>query len=306
MVANRRADIIRTEGLTKYYGPVVGLEGLTLQVPEGVVFGFLGPNGAGKTTTIRLLLDLVRPTAGAAWIGGFDCHRRSLDARRLVGYLPGELPIYPDLTGHGFLQFLAKVGQRPVSASRFEQLLARFDVSETDMRRRTRDYSQGMKRKLGLIQALMTDPPVVILDEPTAGLDPLMIEAFAETLQEVRRSGATVFLSSHVLSEVEKTCDLIGLVRRGQLVALQSIADIRRDLPTRVTVEFSAPINGHLPAVGGVTIISRGDRSYVLDVRGPLGPFLSSVRDLPILDLRTEPFDLEQYVLKFYSGEEAS
>jgi beta-exotoxin I transport system ATP-binding protein len=306
MAANRRADIIRTEGLTKYYGPVVGLEGLTLQVPEGVVFGFLGPNGAGKTTTIRLLLDLLRPTAGAAWIGGFDCQRRSLDARRLVGYLPGELPVYPDLTGHGFLQFLAKVGQRPVSDVRLERLLGRFDVSDTDLRRRMRDYSQGMKRKLGLIQALMTDPPVVVLDEPTAGLDPLMIEAFAETLQEMRRSGATVFLSSHVLSEVEKTCDLIGLVRRGQLVALQSIADIRRDLPTHVTVEFSAPINGHLPAVGGVTIISRGDRSYVLDVRGPLGPFLSSVRDLPILDLRTEPFDLEQYVLKFYSGEEAS
>ncbi|MGH9329907.1 MAG: ABC transporter ATP-binding protein, partial [Vicinamibacterales bacterium] len=256
------SDAIRTEGLTKYYGRVVGLEGLTLAVPQGAVFGFLGPNGAGKTTTIRVLLDLLRPSAGAAWIGGFDCQRRSLAARRLVGYLPGELPIYPDLTGHGFLQFLATVGQRPVSASRLERLLGRFDVSDTDLRRRMRDYSQGMKRKLGLIQALMTDPPVAVLDEPTAGLDPLMIEAFAETLHDVaRRSGATVFLSSHVLSEVEKTCDLIGLVRRGHLVALQSVDDIRRDLPKRVTVEFSAPVNGHLPGVSGVTVVSRDARS---------------------------------------------
>jgi ABC-2 type transport system ATP-binding protein len=296
---------IRTNGLTKYYGRVVGLDGLTLDVPEGAVFGFLGPNGAGKTTTIRLLLDLVRPSAGAASIGGFDCQRRSLEARRLVGYLPGELPVYPDLTGHGFLRFLATIGQRAVSATRLEWLLGRFDVSETDLRRRMRDYSQGMKRKLGLIQALMTDPPVVILDEPTAGLDPLMIEAFAETLQTVRRSGATVFLSSHVLSEVEKTCDLIGLVRRGRLVALQSVDDIQRDVARRVTVEFSASVNGHFPLVTGVVLVSRTAQSCVLDVRGPLGPLLAALRDFPVHDVRIEPFGLEQYVLQFYSDEES-
>lgn len=301
------SDAVRTEGLTKYYGRVVGLESLTLAVPQGAVFGFLGPNGAGKTTTIRLLLDLLQPSAGAAWIRGFDCQRRSLEARRLVGYLPGELPIYPDLTGHGFLRFLAAVGQRPVSASRLEWLLGRFDVSEADLRRRMRDYSQGMKRKLGLIQALMTDAPVLVLDEPTAGLDPLMIEAFAETLRDVaHRSGATVFLSSHVLSEVEKTCDVIGLVRRGHLVALQRVEDIRRDMPKRVTVEFSAPVNGHLPTVGGVAVVSRGPQSCVLDVQGPLGPLLAAMRDLPVRDVRIEPFGLEQYVLKFYVGEETS
>ncbi len=300
------SDAIRTEGLTKYYGRVVGLDGLTLEVPEGMVFGFLGPNGAGKTTTIRLLLDLVRPSAGAAWIGGFDCQRQSVEARRLVGYLPGELPIYPDLTGRAFLRFLATVGQRPVSAARLEWLLGRFDVSETDLGRRLRDYSQGMKRKLGLIQALMSDAPVVVLDEPTAGLDPLMIEAFAQTLRDVaRRSGATVFLSSHVLSEVEKTCDRIGLVRRGQLVSRQSVDDLRRDMPKRVTVEFSTPVNGHLPAVRGVALVSRSAQSCVLDVSGPVGPLLVAMRDLPVLDVRIQPFSLEHYVLKFYSDEEA-
>jgi ABC-2 type transport system ATP-binding protein len=300
-------DAIRTDGLTKYYGRVVGLEGLTLDVPEGIVFGFLGPNGAGKTTTIRLLLDLIRPSAGGAWIGGRDCQRQSLEARQLVGYLPGELPVYPDLTGHGFLQFLAKVGQRPVSRSRLDWLLRRFDVSDTDLRRRMRDYSQGMKRKLGLIQSLMDDPPVVILDEPTAGLDPLMIDAFAETLHDVtRRAGRTVFLSSHVLSEVEKTCDRIGLVRRGHLVAERSVDEIRREMPKRVTIVFSAPVNGQVPALDGLALVSRDTQVWVLEMHGPLGALVAAMRDLPVADVRIEPFGLEQYVLRFYADEDRS
>ncbi len=298
---------IHLERLTKYYGRVVGLEDLTLDVPVGAIFGFLGPNGAGKTTTIRLLLDLVHPTRGTAAIGGFDCQRRGLDARRLVGYLPGELPIYPDLTGAGFLRFLAAVGQRPVQPQWLEALFHRFAVSETDLQRKMRDYSQGMKRKLGLIQALMTRAPVLVVDEPTAGLDPLMIEAFIETLDELKRAGdTTVFLSSHVLSEVEKTCDRIALVRRGRLVAVRTVAEIRAEIPTRVTVEFSTPVNGDMPVVPGVTVISRTPQGSVLDIRGPLGPWLASMRDLPVHDVRVEPFGLEQYVLRFYSEEEAS
>ena len=298
------SDAIRTDGLTKYYGRVVGVEDLTLSVPKGETFGFLGPNGAGKTTTIRLLLDLLRPSSGTASIGGFDCRRQGLQARALVGYLPGELPVYPDLTGHGFIQFLARVGTRPVASATLERLLQRFDVSETDLRRRMADYSQGMKRKLGLVQALMTDPPIVVLDEPTAGLDPLMIEAFEETIHDLTGRGATVFLSSHVLSEVERTCDRIGLVRRGHLAALRSVDEIRREMPRRVVVAFSAPVNGHLPAVSGVTLVTRTADSWTLDVRGPLGPLVASMRDLPLLDVRVEPFELEQYVLRFYSGEE--
>jgi ABC-2 type transport system ATP-binding protein len=298
------SDAIRTDGLSKYYGRVVGVEDLTLTVPEGGTFGFLGPNGAGKTTTIRLLLDLLRPSSGTASIGGFDCQRQSIQARSLVGYLPGELPVYPDLTGRGFLRFLANVGRRPVASSSLERFLRRFDVSDTDLRRRMSDYSQGMKRKLGLIQAVMTDPPIVILDEPTAGLDPLMIEAFEETLHELTARGTTVFLSSHVLSEVEKTCDRIGLVRRGRLVALRSIDEIRREMPRRVVVAFSTSVNGHVPAVSGATLVARTAESWTLDVRGPLGPLVTSIRDLPVADMRVEPFGLEQYVLQFYSGEE--
>jgi ABC-2 type transport system ATP-binding protein len=295
---------IRTEGLTKYYGRVVGLEGLTLEVPEGCVFGFLGPNGAGKTTTIRLLLDLIRPSAGSAWIAGADCQQRSVEARSQVGYLPGELPVYPQLTGHGFLRFLAAIGRRPVRAAWLERLLQRFRVSDTDLRRPMREYSQGMKRKLGVIQALMTDPPVVILDEPTAGLDPLMIEAFVETLDELKQRGrTTVFMSSHVLAEVERTCDRIGLIRRGRLAAVRTLADIRAELPRRVTLQFSTAVDALPPLSPGATLVTRTACTCVLDVRGPLGPLLASMRDLPLQDLRVEPFELEQYVLGFYSGE---
>ena len=293
---------IRTERLTKYYGRVVGLDGVSLDVGEGEVFGFLGPNGAGKTTTIRLLLDLLRPTSGDAWIHGHHCRTQGLEARTLVGYLPGELPIYPELSGRRFLAFLADVGQRPVSASWLEHLLRRFDVSDVDLGRPMRDYSHGMRRKLGIIQAIAPNPPVLILDEPTNGLDPLMIEAFAETIHELKRNGrTTVFLSSHVLSEVEKTCDRIALVRRGQLAALQSLGEVRASLPRRVTVSFSTPVNGAAPTLDTVHLVSRSPRAWVVEVRGPLGPFVTSLGGLPIDDVHVEPFTLEDYVLRFYS-----
>jgi ABC-2 type transport system ATP-binding protein len=295
------ASAIRTERLTKYYGPVVGLDGLSLDVSEGEVFGFLGSNGAGKTTTIRLLLDLVRPTSGDAWILGFHCKKQGLEARRHVGYLPGELPFYPELTGRRFLQFLTRAGQQDVVQRWLARLFKRFDVSDVDLSRPMRDYSHGMKRKLGIVQALASQPRVLILDEPTNGLDPLMIEAFAETIDELKRARrTTVFLSSHVLSEVEKTCDRIALVRRGQLAALQSIAEIRSSMPRRVTVTFTAPVNGATPYPHAV-VVSRSERAWVLDMRGPLGPLVTSLGGLPIDDVRVEPFTLEDYVLRFYS-----
>jgi ABC-2 type transport system ATP-binding protein len=292
---------LRTDRLTKYYGRVVGLDGLSLEVPEGEIFGFLGLNGAGKTTTIRLLLDLVRPTSGDAWILGRHCRRDGVSARRLVGYLPGELPIYPELTGRAYLRFLARVGRQTIDDRWLAHLFQRFDVSDLDLGRPMRDYSQGMKRKLGIIQALAANPPMLILDEPTNGLDPLMIEAFAETLDELKKSRrTTVFLSSHVLSEVEKTCDRIGLVRRGQLAALQSVPEIRRHLPRRVTVTFTAPVNGAVPHASAI-LLSRSERAWVLDVRGPMGGLVTSLNGLPVDDVRVEPATLEDYVLRFYS-----
>jgi ABC-2 type transport system ATP-binding protein len=280
---------IRVEGLTKYYGAVIGIEDLSFDVQPGEIFGFLGANGAGKTTTIRLLLDLLRPSRGSARILGIDCHRDSLAARRQVGYLPGDLPIYPDLSAGNYLSYLSRLDGRPVEPASLAHLLRRFDVSDIDRGRRLRVQSHGMKQKIGIIQALMARPPVVILDEPTAGLDPMMVQAFRETLSELKHEGrTTVFLSSHVLTEVESTCDRIGLVRGGRMVTSSTIEEIRRTGTRRVTVTFA---DGH-PAT-------------VVEVNGPLGPMLAALNSgnsHPIHDIAVEPFTLEDYIARFYGG----
>jgi ABC-2 type transport system ATP-binding protein len=296
------APAIRAEGLTKYYGAVVGIEDLSIDVARGEVYGFLGANGAGKTTTIRLLLDLLRPTRGRATVLGIDCHRDSLAARRRMGYLPGDLPIYPDLTATDYLAYLARIDGRPVAADYLQYLFARFDVSEIDQRRRLRDQSHGMKQKIGIVQALMAKPPVVILDEPTAGLDPMMVQAFRETVVDLKRGGdTTVFLSSHVMAEVESTCDRIGLIRGGRIAMTGTIDDLRRDAERRVRVVFRSAVPPPR-AVPGVRVGACTATEWILDVRGPLGPALEILSGLPVHDLHVEPFRLEDYVAQFYGG----
>ena len=298
------AAAIRTEGLTKYYGPVIGIEDLSLEVAPGQVYGFLGANGSGKTTTIRLLLDLLRPSRGRASVLGVDCHRDSLAARRLIGYLPGDLPIYPDLSAEGYLQYLSRLDGRPVSSAYLQRLLKRFDVSDLDRGRRLRDQSHGMKQKIGIIQALMAEPPLVILDEPTAGLDPIMVQAFRETVAELRRSGkTTVFLSSHVLAEVESTCDRIGLVRGGRLVTSGTIEEIKRAATRRVTVVFGRAVEAPGTLPDGVTVRTAASDRWVLDVRGPIGPLMACFNGRPVHDLVVDPFKLEDYITQFYGGE---
>jgi ABC-2 type transport system ATP-binding protein len=294
--------IIETEGLTKHYGRLVALEDLTIQVEAGEVLGFLGSNGAGKTTTIRLLLDLIRPTRGRARIGGFDCRTESLKARALVGYLPGEMPVYPELTGSEYLDYLASLSGGVADPAIVERLLHRFDVGPADLKRRLRDFSHGMKRKLGIVQALMGRPAVVILDEPTSGLDPLMIEAFCETIDELKRDGrTTVFLSSHVLSEVERTCGRVVLIRRGRLAAVKAMGEIGAAFPRRVTVTFSGPVSRDAPTGPTILLVAKEDRRWVFDVVGELGPLVAVLVGLPIADLEVERFSLEDYVLRLYA-----
>ncbi|HEV8255192.1 MAG TPA: ABC transporter ATP-binding protein [Vicinamibacteria bacterium] len=301
---------LRTDGLTKYYHRVVGVESLSLEVPGGEVFGFLGANGAGKTTTIRLLLDLLRPTHGTASILGLDCQRQGLEVRRRVGYLPGETPIYPELTGAAYLDFLTKLSRRPVAGGRLRFLLRRFDVSEVDLRRPLRDQSHGMKRKLGLIQALAGEAPVLILDEPTSGLDPLIVEAFRQTIDELKKRGdTTVFLSSHVLAEVESVCDRIAVIRGGRLVTACGLDELRRRSPRRLIVEFASAVNGSFPLEGRpeVHLVERTPMRWVLQVQGPLGAVMSALAGLPVHDVQLEPFRLEDYVLGLYAeGERGS
>jgi len=296
---------VRIAQLSKYYGAVIGVEDLSLEIASGEIFGFLGANGAGKTTTIRVLLDLLRPSSGSAAILGFDCQKQSRDVRQRVGYLPGEMPFYPELTGAGYLKFLAALGPAP-AAGRIDFLLRRFNVSDVDLRRRMREYSQGMKRKLGIVQALMTDAPVLILDEPTSGLDPLMIEAFGETIDELARDGrATVFLSSHVLSEVDRTCQRIAVVRGGRLVTVQTLAALRASTPRRITVSFSQAVVPDLDDAAGITVVARDPDRWVLDVRGPLGGLLSRLAGFPVRDLSETALTPEEAILRLFDEDTA-
>jgi ABC-2 type transport system ATP-binding protein len=294
---------IQAEGLTKYFGAVIGVEELSFEVAPGEVYGFLGANGAGKTTTIRLLLDLLRPSRGRASVLGLDCRRDSLEARRRIGYLPGELPVYPDLSAAGYLDYLAQLDGRPVPRAYLDELLTRFDVSDVDLTRRLRDQSHGMKQKIGIIQALMGRAPVLILDEPTAGLDPMMVQAFRDTIEGLKKDGATtIFLSSHVLTEVEATCDRVGLIRGGRMVATGTIEDLKRNAARRVTIELGETVSRSFPSLPGVTVVSGSDRQWVLDVQGPLGPVLQALSAFPVHDMQVDSFKLENFVARHYAG----
>ena len=290
---------IRTLDLTKHFGAVKALDGLTLEVGRGEIFGFLGANGAGKTTTIRLLLDLLRPTRGRAFLNGHECRRDGLAARAGVGYLPGEMPIYPDATARQLITFLANLVPLPLDVAWVDTLQRRFGLTDAVLDRRLVQLSHGMKQKVGLVQALMRRPPLVILDEPTAGLDPLMIEAFCETVTELRAAGNTVFLSSHVLSEVERLCDRIALVADGRLVKVASMDEIRGDFPRRVRVAFPGRAPAP-PAMPGVTVLQVSEGEWRLEVRGELGPVLASAGAARIADVQIENFKLEDYILGLY------
>jgi ABC-2 type transport system ATP-binding protein len=295
-------NAIEIRALTKCYGKLTAVSNLDLRVDCGEILGFLGLNGAGKTTTIRILLDLLRPTSGSASILGHDCQKQSLEARALVGYLPGELGIYKDLTGREVLNLLARLGSRPLNEQYRRELQERLEFPENDLRRKLREYSTGMKRKLGLLQALQTDPPLLILDEPTEGLDPLMQESFYDLLSEVKGRGRTVFMSSHVLPEVARVCDRVALIRKGELSLLSTVEEIRRLAPRRVRVLFSRDVNLTEVLDEGVEVVDVKPRLWSLRVEGVLGPLLSMLTGYPVEDIEVEEPRLEDVLIKYYRG----
>lgn len=299
MNASRPAISIR--GLTKRYGRAPAVDNLTLDVVPGEVFGFLGLNGAGKTTTIRILLDLLRPTAGAAYVFGNNCRTESLQVRAAVGYLPGEIAYYGDMTGRQVLGLLDRLGLERVQPKLQQRLLERFSLTPDDLDRRLREYSTGMKRKLGLVQAFQADPPLLILDEPTEGLDPLMQEAVYELLAEVRRRGRTVFMSSHVLPEVGRVCDRIGVLRGGALALVATVDEVRHLAPRRVHVTFAADVDRpHAAWPPGVELAAAAARRWSLTVHGPLGPVVQRLAALPVADLHVDEPRLEDVVIGYY------
>jgi ABC-2 type transport system ATP-binding protein len=283
---------------------VQALSDLTLEVRNGEVFGFLGLNGAGKTTTIRLILDLVRATGGSASIFGHDCRHDSLAARRLVGYLPGDPSFFPDMTGARVLSLLERVGEGRVRKEWREELLERLDLPCRDLSRRIRDYSTGMKRKLGIVQAMQHDPPLLILDEPTESLDPLMQERLYGLLAEVTSRGRTVFLSSHVLSEVERICGRVALLRAGKLVLVSPVEDLRALAPRRVTVRFEREVHTGPPELPEVTVLAARPRAWELELRGPMGALVARLPRAEVSDLEVHEARLEDIVLRYYRGQE--
>jgi ABC-2 type transport system ATP-binding protein len=288
---------IRTEGLTKRYGDVEVLKGLDLEVAPGEVLGYLGPNGAGKTTTIRLLLGLIRPTSGRAEIFGFDCQRQPVEAHRHLAYVAGEASLWPSLTGAETLHLLGRV-QGQVDAAYRDELTARFEL---DPSKKARTYSKGNRQKLILIGALMARPDLLVLDEPTSGLDPLMEQAFRHCIQEAKDRGQTVFLSSHILSEVEALCDRVGILRAGSLVEMGTLAEMRHlsSLTVEATFEGSVPDLTRVPGVSSVQVEGRVVRCQV---RGTVEPLLTVLAAAGVHELLSREPSLEELFLAFYGA----
>jgi ABC-2 type transport system ATP-binding protein len=291
---------ISIQGLSKCYGRFTAVRDLRLDVSEGEVFGFLGLNGAGKTTTILVLLDLLRPSGGKAFIFGHDCQRDGIVARSQVGYLPGEMGIYSHLTGIEVLDFLGGIHRRATDNQRRRELQERLELPDSDLRRKLREFSTGMKRKLGLIQAFQHDPPLLILDEPTEGLDPLMQESFYQLLADTQRRGRTVFMSSHVLSEVERVCQRIAVLRKGELVLLSTVGETRRLAPRPVRVVFAEDVATAAAFPAGVEVMEIKPRVWSLRVDGTLGPLLKLLAGLPVLDIEVEEARLEDVLIQYY------
>jgi len=294
---------IHTQGLTKHYGDVEALIDLNLDVRSGEVFGFLGPNGAGKTTTIRTLLDEIRPTSGAASILGMDCRRESVAIRRRIGYVPGDLAMYPSLTGHDTLTYFANL-RGGVDWAYVDELAERLGA---DLAKKVGDLSSGNRQKVGLIQAFMNRPDVLIMDEPSSGLDPLVQREFHAMMREVAAEGRTVFLSSHTLSEVQRVADRVGILRHGRLIALESVAEMRSKAIRQVVFEFGSPVDPAVfDGVPGVRSVEVTNNRTVLSFDGKMAALLKIAEQHDVLDVTTEEADLEEIFLTYYRDEAAT
>ena len=293
---------IRTIGLTKHYGEVRALVDLDLEVRPGEVFGFLGPNGAGKTTMIRTILDEIRPTAGSAAILGMDSHDQSVEIRRHIGYVPGDLALYPSLTGRDTLTYFANL-RGGVDWDYVDSLADRLDA---DLSKKVGDLSSGNRQKVGLIQAFMNHPAVLIMDEPSSGLDPLVQREFQAMMREVAAEGRTVFLSSHTLSEVQRVADRVGIIRHGRLIALEGVAEMRSKAIRRVDLYFDGLADAaDFEAVPGASDVAVQNHHVSLSFDGQMEDLLAVVTGrYTLVDITTEVADLEEIFLTFYRDED--
>ncbi len=295
---------IHTERLTKHYGDVHALVDLDLEVRVGEVFGFLGPNGAGKTTMIRTVLDEIRATAGRASILGLDSHEKSVEIRRHIGYVPGDLALYPNLTGRDTLTYFANL-RGGVDWGYVDELAVRLDA---DLSKKVGDLSSGNRQKVGLIQAFMNRPELLVMDEPSSGLDPLMQREFQTMMSEVVAEGRTVFLSSHTLSEVQRVADRVGIIRHGHLIALEAVAALRSKAIRRVDLYFDADVDESVfVGLPGVREVESQNHHVVLSFDGQMETLLRVATDrYSLIDITTQEADLEEIFLTYYRDTKAT
>jgi ABC-2 type transport system ATP-binding protein len=294
--------VIQIERLTKSYGSHRGVIDIDLEVQEGEAFGFLGPNGAGKTTTIRTLLDHLRPTSGRARIFGIDTTVDPVAIHRRIGYLPGEFSLYDKLTGGQTIAYFAALrgGIDPLYQA---DLVARLDI---DPSRRFREYSKGNKQKVGLVIALQHRPDLLILDEPTSGLDPLVQQTFYEVIREAKAEGRTIFLSSHILSEVEKTCDRVAIIRDGRLVKVDRVEALRDLAHHQVELRFAGEVpSAVFAALPGVTDLKTIDHTLTMRVSGSITPLVRAAAAYDLVDFVSREPSLEETFLAQYGDQPA-
>lgn len=297
------SNLIEVSSLTKTYGRQRGIRDLSLTIAEGEVFGFLGPNGAGKTTTIRTLMGLLKPDSGTARIGGFDCWQQSTAVKRLIGYLPGEFTFDPNMTGAQIISYLGHL-RGTIDHAYVNQLIERLDF---DPSKRFRTYSRGNKQKIGLIQAFMHKPRLLILDEPTGGLDPLNQQEFYQIIEETHAAGRTVFLSSHILPEVEHTCQRVGIIREGMLIQTSEVSQLKNIRQSDVLIGFAQPAEPSwftaLPGVIEVTPTAQPNELKVT-VQGDLQNVIQSAAQHQAIHITTHEPNLEEVFLRFYQHED--
>ncbi|HWB39450.1 MAG TPA: ABC transporter ATP-binding protein [Candidatus Saccharimonadales bacterium] len=298
------AAAIDIQKLSKRYGksPVYALKDLTLQVAPGEIYGFLGPNGAGKSTTIRTLMNFIQPTSGQASILRQDIVNGSVAIKQHVGYLSSDMAMYPKMTGGQFLEYMSQL-QGHVESSYRRELVKRL---KADTGKKLGDLSRGNRQKFAIVQAFMHKPDVLILDEPSSGLDPLMQETFYELLREAKARGAAVFMSSHILSEVQKVCDRVGIIRDGRLIAERDIAEMTKEAAHTFDITFAdKPPLDDLKKLKGVRVTSHSANQATIQFHGELTPFLAVLSKHKVVQLEVHQLDLEELFMHFYSGQES-
>jgi ABC-2 type transport system ATP-binding protein len=295
-----KTPAIEASGLTKYYGPHRGIVDIDLEVAQGQVFGFLGPNGAGKSTTMRVLMDFHRPTRGRASMLGLDCQGDTVALKRRVGYLSGDIALHERLTAHEQLEWLGDL-RGGVDRERIERLADRLGL---DLGRPIRELSKGNRQKVGLVQAFMHDPELLILDEPTTGLDPLVQHTFQQMVREVAAEGRTVFLSSHIIDEVDRACDRVAIIREGRLLAVETIEALRARSIRHVRITFAGPVDpGPFDALEDVRSVDVDGAEVEIRTTGDIDPIVKLAARHRVLDFVSEQADLEAVFLAFYGAE---